>query len=111
MQGGAEAGGGWRRTWEATVGRDVSRRARAAANTCGGMWAPATAGKLQGVSEKYPALSNSTKKQRLLRCLTLQYIKHCSGFMLCIRTFLAFGAFDLSDTPREKWKMTFIGAR
>ena len=88
-QDGAGQGGGWRRTWEATVGRDVSRRARAAANTCGGMWAPATAGKLQSVSKKSPALSNSTEKQRLPRYKTLEYIKYFCVFAPCIRTFLA----------------------
>ena len=57
-----------------------------------------------GVSEKFPALFNSTKKQRLLRCSTLEYIKYSCGFAPCIRYFLAnFPALLIYQIHPNKW--------
>ena len=51
-----------------------------------------------GVSDKFPALFNSTKKQRLLRCSALPYTKYGPLFRaLYSLTFLS--TLVLPDTP------------
>lgn len=54
-----------------------------------------------GVSEKSPALFNSTKKQRLLRCLTLEYTTHKAFLRFRALHSVSFSEFsstlDLSD--------------